>query len=130
MRQDPIFQRALSIGRMPSSAPIRVRRAGAWAWSCVQGINTAKRIFPFFPDRTLPRARLLAGKRKLLVTLNGAHDTTANREQLMREQVDYLIKWNPRSENPESWKARAEARERLMEVRPGKRVTIFDEIVE
>jgi len=203
VRQDPFFQRALGIGRMPSSARLRQRfdeqaealtaavddclapllknlRApvtplstghvalhadvvcldnrktrkegvartyqgydgyapigaylGEEGW-CVgmelrPGNQHSQKDFPFFLDRTLPRARLLAGERKLLVTLDGAHDAAANREQLMREQVDYLIKWNPRGENPESWKARAEDQERLMEIRPGKRVAMFDEIVE
>ncbi|WP_419610886.1 hypothetical protein, partial [Thiolapillus sp.] len=41
----------------------------------------------FFLDRVLPRARQLAGDRKLLVTLDGAHDAAANREQLSKEQA-------------------------------------------
>ena len=203
VRRDPFFQRALGIGRMPSSARLRQRfdeqaealkaavddclapllknlRAPLTPLStghvalhadvfCLDNRKTRKegvartyqgydghaavgaclgeaggcvgmalrpgnphgqKDFPVFLDRILPRARLLAGKRKLLVTLDGAHDAAANRERLMREQVDYLIQWNPRGENPESWKARAEAQGRLVEVRAGKRVALFDESVE
>ena len=45
----------------------------------------------------------------MLITLDGAHDAAANREYLAREQIDYLIKWNPRKENPNDWKVRAES---------------------
>lgn len=94
------------------------------------GDQHSQKDFPFFLDRVLPRARQLAGDRKLLVTLDGAHDAAANREQLSKEQVDYLIKWNPRGESPEAWKERAETEGRFEEVRPGKQVALFDELIE
>ena len=115
---------------MRPSAPISEKRAGAWGWNCVLAISTAQKDFLFFLDRVLPRARALAGNRPLLITLDGAHDAAANREYLAREQIDYLIKWNPRKENPNDWKVRAEAEGRFVEVRPGKRVALFDEVVE
>ena len=94
------------------------------------GDQHSQKDFLFFLDRVLPRARALAGNRPLLITLDGAHDAAANREYLAREQIDYLIKWNPRKENPNDWKVRAEAEGRFVEVRPGKRVALFDEVVE
>jgi len=94
------------------------------------GDQHSQKDFLFFLDRVLPRARALAGEASLLITLDGAHDAAANREYLAREQVDYLIKWNPRQENPNDWKARAEAEQRFVEVRPGKRVALFDETIE
>ncbi|WP_419640072.1 transposase, partial [Thiolapillus sp.] len=108
--------------------------AGEEGW-CVglelrPGDQHSQKDFPFFLDRVLPRARQLAGDRKLLVTLDGAHDAAANREQLSKEQVDYLIKWNPRGESPEAWKERAETEGRFEEVRPGKQVALFDELIE
>ncbi|WP_419594690.1 hypothetical protein [Thiolapillus sp.] len=94
------------------------------------GDQHSQKDFLFLLDRILPRARALAGEAALLITLDGAHDAAANREYLAREQVDYLIKWNPRQENPNDWKARAEVERRFVEVRPGKRVALFDETVE
>ncbi len=94
------------------------------------GDQHSQKDFLFFLDRILPRARALAGKRPLLITLDGAHDAAANREYLAREQIDYLIKWNPRKENPNDWQARAEAEQGFVEVRPGKRVALFDEVIE
>ena len=95
------------------------------------GDQHSQKDFLFFLDRVLPRARALAGNQPLLITLDGAHDAAANREYLAREQIDYLIKWNPRKENPNDWKVRARGRSgRFVEVRPGKRVALFDEVVE
>ena len=68
------------------------------------GDQHSQKDFLFFLDRVLPRARALAGNRPLLITLDGAHDAAANREYLAREQIDYLIKWNPRKENPTTGK--------------------------
>ena len=56
----------------------------------------------------LPRAKALASSRRLLVTLDGAHDAAANREQFAREGVDYLIEWNPRGEDSQAWCKQAE----------------------
>ena len=100
-------------------------------WSGLRsGDQHSQKDFLFFLDRILPRARALAGKRPLLITLDGAHDAAANREHLVREQIDYLIQWNPRKENPNDWRARAEAEQGFVEVRPGKRMALFDEVIE
>lgn len=93
------------------------------------GSQHSQKDFGFFLDRVLPRAKALAGGRRLLVTLDGAHDAEANREQFDHEGVDYLIKWNPRGKDPEGWRARAEHEGRFVSERADKRVAIFDEIV-
>jgi len=38
----------------------------------------------------------LPGQQQDLQARGGAHDAETNREQLANEQVEYLIKWNPR----------------------------------
>ena len=93
------------------------------------GEQHSQNDFGFFLDRVLPRAKALAGSRRLLVTLDGAHDAAANREQLDGENVDYLIKWNPRGEDPQTWSARAAREDRFVTVRADKRVATFDETV-
>lgn len=94
------------------------------------GEQHSQNDFGFFLDRVLPRAKALAGSRRLLVTLDGAHDAAANREQLDGENVDYLIKWNPRGEDPQAWSVRAGREDRFVTVRADKRVATFDETVE
>lgn len=94
------------------------------------GEQHSQNDFGFFLDRVLPRAQALAGARRLLVTLDGAHDAAANREQLEREGVDYLIKWNPRGGDPQAWCERAEREGRWVREREDKRVALFDETVE
>jgi hypothetical protein len=45
----------------------------------------------------------MAGQQRAPVTLDGAHDAAANRDQLQAaKQVDYLVKWNPRGEDPQA----------------------------
>jgi hypothetical protein len=106
---------------------------GAEGW-CVgvelrPGTQHSQKAFGFFLDRILPRARALAGERPLLLTLDGAHDAQENRERLAgEEQVDYLIKWNPRGEAPEAWRDRAQDAGCWVEVRDGKRVARFDDL--
>ena len=92
-------------------APIRAY-LGEEGW-CVglelrPGEQHSQNDFAFFLDRVLPRAKALASSRRLLVTLDGAHDAAANREQFAREGVDYLIKWNPRGEDSQAWCKQAE----------------------
>ena len=40
--------------------------------------------------------------------------------------VDFIIKWNPRQENPSDWLAYAERYARFTTPRPGKRVAVFE----
>lgn len=94
------------------------------------GSQHSQKDFCFFLERVLPRAKALAGPRRLLVTLDSAHDAAANREQLGDEAaVDYLIKWNPRGEDPEAWRERAEREGRFVAERADKRVATFEETV-
>jgi len=94
------------------------------------GEQHSQKDFAFFLDRVLPRAKALAGQRKLLISLDGAHDAAANREQLEREGVDYLIKWNPRGEDPQAWCERAEREGCFVAARADKRVATFDETIQ
>ncbi len=94
------------------------------------GEQHSQNDFGFFLDRVLPRAKALAGTRRLLVTLDGAHDAAANREQLTGAGVDYLIKWNPRGDDPQAWCERAGREGRWVRERDDKRVAWFDETVE
>ena len=63
------------------------------------------------------------------MTLDGGHDAAENRERLAGEEgVDYLIKWNPRSESPQAWGERATREACWVERREGKREALFDEL--
>ena len=94
------------------------------------GDQHSQKDFVFFLDRVLPRAKALAGERRLLITLDAGHDAAANREQLQNAQTDYLIKWNPHSEDPRAWAERARNEGRFQTVREDKRVAYFDETIE
>ena len=93
------------------------------------GTQHSQKDFGLFLDRVLSRARALADGRPLLLTLDGAHDARENRERLAQEGgLDYLVKWNPRSEKPAEWQERAEQEGRFKEVREGKRVALLEEV--
>jgi len=93
------------------------------------GSQHSQKDFNFFLDRVLPRAKQLADNKPLLVTLDSGHDAASNREQLKDADVDYLIKWNPRTEDAEVWRERAEKEDLFTQVREGKRIAIIDEII-
>jgi len=69
------------------------------------GNQHSRNDFLGFVDRVLPRARELGKRRKLLMLLDSGHDAAANRERLSPEQVNYVIKWNPRHEYPHARRA-------------------------
>ncbi len=74
-----------------------------------EGSWHGQREFGYVLDRVLPRARTLAGSEKVLLRLDGGHDAKENRERLVsQEGVDFLIKWNPRKQDPKEWLLRAE----------------------
>jgi hypothetical protein len=105
---------------------------GAEGW-CVgaelrPGTQHSQKEFGFFLDRVLPRARALADGRPLLLTLDGAHDALENRQRLTCEGIDYLIKWNPRGEDPLGWWERAEREGCFVRLREDKREALFEEI--
>lgn len=91
------------------------------------GSQHSQKEFGFFLDRILPRARALADQRPLLLTLDAGHDAQENRQRLADESVEYLIKWNPRGEDPQAYHDRAEQQSLFVEVRAGKRVALFEE---
>jgi hypothetical protein len=65
-------------------------------------------------------------KDKLLLRADSAHDAVANRVELSRhDDVDYIIKWNPRKQDPDPWKPQAFSKGTVGTPRPGKRVAIF-----
>ncbi len=75
-----------------------------------EGSWHGQKEFGYFLDRVIPRARTLAGEATpILLRLDSAHDSIENRERIASEAgFDYLIKWNPRSEDPKAWLARLE----------------------
>lgn len=106
--------------------------AEGWCLACElrEGKQNAQKEFEHVLQRVMPRARRLTDG-PLLVRLDSAHDAVTNRTWLAKqEQVDYLIKWNPRKEDPAAWLPRFEKEAQWEETRPGKRVGVFSEIVE
>jgi hypothetical protein len=84
--------------------------------------------FDYFLDRVLPRAKrlLLGSGKRLLVRLDGGHDARPNLARFIDEEVEFLIKWNPRSVKRSFWREYVE-KEGIAweEVRPGYRVAHF-----
>jgi hypothetical protein len=88
--------------------------------------------FGFVLDRILPYARTLT-KLPLLLRLDSGHDALENRVRADAEEVDFIVKWNPRKESSVDVLARAESlghRADWSQPRPGKRIAIFTEYVE
>lgn len=88
---------------------------------------------PRFLERNLERARRVTDQ-PILLRLDGGNDAIENIEVILthNEQtegqapVDFLIKWNPRKEDPVEWLAYAERHGQWSEPRDGKRVALFD----
>lgn len=79
--------------------------------------------------RVLPRARSLTDK-PILLRLDSAHDARVNRDFLReQEQVDFLIKWNPRKEDPLSWADKAQAQKAWPLERSGKMEAVLSETI-
>jgi len=99
------------------------------------GIQHCQKGTPDFLARVLGRARqLTAGS--FLLRLDSGNDAIENiavvaahnEQDEKAARVQYLIKWNPRRENPEKWLDYAEEYGDWSEPRPGKRVALFDVI--
>jgi len=90
--------------------------------------------FDYFLERVLPRAKRLIKNNKsarLLARLDSGHDALSNRIGFSKEQVDYIIKWNPRTYPVEELVEQAYRRKiEWKEERPGKRVAVFTERIE
>lgn len=110
---------------------------GAEGW-CLElelreGKQHSQSATPALLERVLPRARALTD-RALLLRLDSGYDaieniaviTAHNEQHGDGVPAQYIIKWNPRQESREQWLAYAEAHAEWEELRPGKRVAVFD----
>jgi hypothetical protein len=88
---------------------------------------------PAFLELVLERARRLT-EQPILLRLDGGNDAIENIEVVLshneqdtaRAPVDFLIKWNPRKEDPVEWLEYAEKHAQWATPRPGKRVALFE----
>ena len=106
--------------------PIYLANEG-WMIECplLPGSRHPQKEFIPLLQRALAKVRQIYHG-KLLLRTDSAHDAVDNRVELSRhEAVDYIIKWNPRQQNLETWRKRAFAQGKIANPRPGKRVAIF-----
>ena len=75
-----------------------------------EGSWHGQKEFGYVLERVLVRALALVGPAtRLLLRLDGAHDAIDNRQRMLDEQqVDFLIKWNPRKQDPQAWLTHAD----------------------
>lgn len=96
-----------------------------------EGKQHCQRDTPALLERVLGRARRLS-QAPLLLRLDGGNDALDNVDVVLDHNegdavgVDFIIKWNPRKENPQQWLAYAEEHACFTEPRPGKQVAVFD----
>ena len=102
-----------------------------WCMACElrPGSQHANNEFLHTLDRILPRVRALTDK-PILVRLDSAHDALENRQYLSGQAMDYLIKWNPRKQEPFAWYEKADAATTWCHLRPGKMEATFSEILD
>lgn len=103
-----------------------------WCLACElrPGSQHGQSEFIHYLERVVPRAKSLTPHR-LLARFDSGHDAAENRAWLAPENVEFIIKWNPRRQNLEAWLKRAEKEVTRWSVpREGKRVGIFSEDVE
>ena len=83
--------------------------------------------FGFVLDRILAYARRLTGL-PLLMRLDSGHDALENRVRADSEEIEFLIKWNPRKQSAEQWLGYAKSLGHWADwahPRTGKRVVTF-----
>ncbi len=96
-----------------------------------EGKQHCQRGTPEFLTRVLRRARRVT-QAPLLLRLDGGNDALDNIDVVLEHNesdevgVDFLIKWNPRKEDPYEWLDYAEKHARFTHPRPGKRVAVFN----
>ncbi len=96
-----------------------------------EGKQHCQRGTPEFLARVLGRARRMSDA-PVLLRLDGGNDALDNIDVLLDHNesdevgVDFLIKWNPRKEDPCEWLEYAEKHARFTHPRPGKRVAVFN----
>jgi hypothetical protein len=91
------------------------------------GSESGQLGFGFVLDHVFPAARRLTTL-PLLMRLDGGHDALENRVRADEDDVDFLIKWNPRGKKAHDWMQLAEDMAHWVEwqePRPGKRVAVF-----
>jgi len=91
------------------------------SWHC-------QKEFSYTLERVLERAKSLTPL-PLLMRLDSGHDALENRFQLKQENVDFIIKWNPRRQNLSTWVDKATNKAQWVSCRDGKRVAVFSESV-
>jgi len=87
--------------------------------------------FGFILDRVLPYAKKLTNH-PILLRLDSGHDSIENRVRSDEEEIDFIIKWNPRKETAEKWLKIAYSQGTLADwetPRPGKQVVTFSVFV-
>lgn len=78
-----------------------------------------------FLNRVLEKARSLTS-REILVRLDSAHDALETRVTVAsHENVNFIVKWNPRKENQRAWAERIFAEGEVTNPRTGKRVGLL-----
>ncbi len=90
-----------------------------------EGSQHSQKGFLPFLARVIRRARELTGK-SLLVRLDAAHcalETLAALRQ--HRKVFFVVKWNPRKEDPLAWRDRIFAEGKVSVPRPGKKVAVM-----
>ena len=100
-----------------------------WCMGCElrPGSQHANKGFVNTLERILPRARALTSA-PILLRLDSAHDARKNRDFLgQQEQVDFLIKWNPRKQDPLAWADRARSHKAFSLERHGKMEAVLSE---
>jgi hypothetical protein len=94
----------------------------------------------YFLERLLPRVeRLVPAEQAVLLRKDSGFDSAKllfaaaaekQRWAAMDRRFEYLVKWNPRRQDKQSWVAQAEAAGAFVEKRPGKREALFSLTVE
>jgi len=86
--------------------------------------NSQKNFVPFL-DQVIQRARQLT-KKTLLVRLDAAHCALETLVALRQhKKVAFVVKWNPRKEDPLAWRDRLFAESKVTEPRKGKKVAVM-----
>jgi hypothetical protein len=97
-----------------------------WCVACElrEGKQHCQSEFLYTLERVLPNARKLTSL-PLLARLDSGHDAWDTRIALAEEETDFILKWNPRRQDPQLWLQQAEQLGRWQTPREGKRVAIF-----
>lgn len=102
------------------------------AFELREGTQHCQKNTPALLDKALQQARLITSQ-PLLLRLDGGNDAIENIDVVLghnlsngqQAAVDFLIKWNPRRQDKESWLERAEQHGHWDYPREGKRVAVF-----